>query len=133
MSPLWRSTTAMGLCYCSYGASKSASGLDPQSVHMRILMDTVEMGQVSLLFPCLCHSINAPYSSSYIHCSYLKDKLEKSWIFLGNGGALDRKVLPWHQLVHHTEKSVSIIKTNCRRSSFLKEKNFHYKWTWPFM
>jgi hypothetical protein len=133
MSPLCRSTTAMGLCYCSCGASKSTSGFDPQWVHMRFLMDTVEMGQVSLLFPCLCHSIDAPYSSSYIHCSYLEDKLEKSWIFGGNGGALDRKVLPRHQLVYHTEKSVSIIKTNSRCSSYLTEKNFHYKWMWLFM
>jgi len=42
---------------------------------------------------------------------------------------LGRKERPQHQLVHHTEMSVSIIKTN-RCSSYLTEKNFHYKWTW---
>lgn len=47
--------------------------------------------------------------------------------FLGNGGALDRKVLPRHQLVHHREMSVSIIKTNNGLSSYFTEKNFHYK------
>jgi len=47
--------------------------------------------------------------------TYTALTLRTNWrnleFFLWNGGALDRKVLPWHQLVHHTEKSVSIIKT----------------------
>ena len=97
------------------------------------LMDKVAVRQVALLVPCLCHSIDALYSSSYIHCSYQKDELEKSWIFFGSGGILDRKVVPRHQLVHHTEMSVSIIKTNSGLGSYLAEKNFHSKCSWSFM
>jgi len=60
---------------------------------------------------------------SFHHCSILifiltlllpEEQIGEILNFFGNGGTLDRKVLPQHHLVHLTEMPVSIIQTNNR-------------------
>ena len=123
----------MGLCYCPYGASKSTSGFDPRSVHMKFFN-----GQSGSAAGCfvgsLSLSFHRPSILIFIHTLVLPEgRIGEILNFFGSGGILDRKVVPRHQLVHHTEMSVSIIKTNSGLGSYLAEKIFHSKCSWSFM
>jgi len=90
--------------------SSRRTGFDPRSVHVRLVVDRMALGQVFLrilrFFPCLYHSISAAYSSSFTRCSY-QDKesksgnLPKKHCFFGSRGLLDRKVLPLPLLTLH--------------------------------
>jgi len=56
------------------GLAPRKPGFDPRSFPVRFVVNKVALGQV---FPCQCHSTNAPYSSSPTCCSSLKDKRAK--------------------------------------------------------
>ena len=69
---------------CDFCVGQSASGTD--------------FSPITSVFPCQCHSTNAPYLRSLTRCSYQKDEQTKpdnlpNTCCFGNREIVDRKVL----------------------------------------